>query len=294
MRVTDSMIFSRASAAAATSRERAQEASDEVSTGARVVHPGDDPVAAGLIVRHRVSQAREEAIITATGRASDEITSADSALESFGNILSRSREIAMQFANSTYSADQRATAAKEVTSLFDQAVQVLNTQVDGRFIFGGDHDSAPPFDATGNYLGDTAVRQVEIAPGVQQDASVRADVLAKGVGGGTDVLATITALSTALAANDQPGIQATLDNFDLSTRQVSTGRSQIGASMAVFDAAGLAARTARDAEKLSGSHEADSDTIDAASRLALAQRSLDATLSAAAQTFKLTLLDKLG
>ena len=33
----------------------------------------------------------------------------------------------------------------------------------------GTCDDTPPFDAAGNYLGDTGVRQLEVAPGVLQD-----------------------------------------------------------------------------------------------------------------------------
>jgi len=293
VRVTDRMIFNRASSSTAASRDRAQQATNELSSGQRVVHPGDDPVAAGLLVAHRQSEAREAAILSATARATDELDSADAALEGFGNLLSRARELTVQFTNSTYSADQRAVASEEILSLFGHALSLLNTQVDGRYIFGGNLDDSPPFDATGAYLGDTAIRQVEIAPGVLQDASVRADVIAKGAGGGADVLTALQSLATALATNSQAGIQAALDPLDLSIRQVANGRSRVGASMSVLDSAGLAARTARDAEREAASHEADADTIESASKLALAQRALDASLSASAKSFELTLLNKL-
>ena len=46
MRVTDKMMFQNAAANAAKSRDRAQTAMEQVSTGMRVVHPGDDPTVA--------------------------------------------------------------------------------------------------------------------------------------------------------------------------------------------------------------------------------------------------------
>ena len=53
MRVTDKMIFQNAAANAAKSRDRAQTALEQVSTGMRVVHPGDDPtVAAASTEQH--------------------------------------------------------------------------------------------------------------------------------------------------------------------------------------------------------------------------------------------------
>ena len=62
MRVTDAMIFFKAAAAATAARDRLQQATDEVSSGLRVVQPGDDPVASGLCVIDRQQQARQAAI----------------------------------------------------------------------------------------------------------------------------------------------------------------------------------------------------------------------------------------
>jgi flagellar hook-associated protein 3 FlgL len=294
MRVTDQMMYDTAARTTGRARDRMEAASNEVATGAKFQHPGEDPVGAGLLVPARINQARYEAIISATGRANDEITAADSALSGLSDVFSRARELAVQFANATYNAAQRNVGANEVSTLYQHAIALLNTQVDNRYVFGGNLDSAPPFDASGNYLGDAAVRQVEIAPGVLQNASVRADVLAKGVGGGTDTLAALQALGTALSNNDLAGIQAALQPLESSIAQVANARTQSGSIESVLDAASTASRAARDAEKEKASHEADADTVDSASKLALAQRALDASLSAASLSFKLTLLDKLG
>ncbi len=62
----------------------------------------------------------------------------------------------------------------------------------------------------------------------------------------------------------------------------------------MLNTATTTAQTASDAEKKRASDEVDADAIDASSRLALAQRALDASLSAASQSFQLTLLDKLS
>jgi flagellar hook-associated protein 3 FlgL len=288
------MIFDRAAQAAAQARDRLEQATDQTSTGLRVVHPGDDPTAAGLAVTHHQHQAREEAILSATGRANDEISSADGALDNLTNLVSRARELAVQLSNASYSADERASGAGEVTGLLKSAIGLLNTEVGGRYIFGGTRDASAPFDATGAYTGDANARQVEIAPGVLQTVSLRADVIAKGAGGGADVLQTLQDLATALSANNVAGVQAALDPLDTSIKQIATGRAQAGTAMDVLDSAGTAATAARDASREAAAHETEVDTIQAASQLALAQRALDATLTASAQSFKLTLLDKLS
>lgn len=293
MRVTEKMIFEGAASTAGKARARAEEAMEQASTGLRVSHPGDDPGAAGLIAFHRMGAIRFDSIVQSVTRATDELGAADGALNGVGNVLSRARELAVQLSNSTYSASERATAASEVSGLLQQTVGLLNTRVGNRYIFGGTSDATPPFDATGGYLGDVGTRQVEIAPGIWQDASVRADVALKGVGGGTDVLATLTALSSALASNDVAGVQASLTGLDAGIGQVAAARSGAGTAMSVLDAAAEAGRAGKDSEEITLSNLADADAIESASRLALAERALDAALTASARSFRLSLLDKM-
>ena len=177
--------------------------------------------------------------------------------------------------------------------LFQEALGLMNTKAGHRYLFGGFQDQAPPFDATGAYVGDTGVRKAEVAPGQLVDASVRGDVALKGVNGGTDVFAVFTALNTALAANDVPGVQNALTGLDASIQQVATARSQVGSSMSAFDVATAAQQTLKTESLTAQAHLQEADAIEAASRLAQATQALDAALTASARTFGLSLLDKL-
>jgi flagellar hook-associated protein 3 FlgL len=294
VRISDQWIFEQASVRSGAARERVDAAVEETSTGLHVRHPGDDPAAAGLVVQRRLAQKRWGALGEAAGRASDELAASDNALGGIGDALARARELAVQMSNATYSGPERAAASEEIAGLYRQSIALLNTRVGNRYVFGGRRDEASPFDPAGAYLGDAGVRQVEIAPGVLEDASVRADVIIKGVGGGIDVLAELQDLQTALATNDLTGVHASLDGLDTAINQVAHGRAQVGTGMNLFDAARAAARTAGDGENAGVSHLQDADAIESASRLALAQRALDAALTASARSFDLTLLDKLG
>lgn len=293
MRVTDRMIFDGASRSAQGARDRMNVAMQETSSGVRLVHPGDDPVAAGLAVSRRYGEERFAAIENATSRAADELAVADTALDGLGEIVSRAQELAVQMSNATYSEDDRQAAAAEAATLVDQAVALLNTRHGTRYVFGGTADGAPPFDATGAYHGDSGVRKVEIAPGVLADASVRADTAFTEAGGGVDVLGALRELSGALEADDPAAIRGTLGKLDAGVSQVARARSATGARMAALDTASGIAKSAQDALKVEVSHLEDADPIDAATRLALAQQALDAALTASASSFHLTLLDKL-
>jgi len=71
MRVTENMIFQTTIAQTERSRETLEQAQSEVSSGTRVQHPGDDPVAAALSVGHTVDKARFTAVGQDAQRAAE-------------------------------------------------------------------------------------------------------------------------------------------------------------------------------------------------------------------------------
>lgn len=293
MRVSEQALFGLANQRIMRARADSVEAGDRVSSGKRVEHPWDAAADAGLIVHHTQEADRQTAIQTAAQRSSEELTMADGAWDQISTSLTRLKELAVQMANDTYSAADRQGAAVEAQQLFSAIVSQSNVRMGERYLFGGMEDRAPPFDPAGAYSGDDKVRRVEIAPGVLNDASTRADVALKGAGGGLDVFGAISAFTTALNANDGTNLRVAVQNFDDAIIQVSRERSRVGAMMNVFDAATTIARQNTDAARDARASLEDVDIFEASTRLAGAQRALEASMSAAAQQFKLSLLDKL-
>jgi flagellar hook-associated protein 3 FlgL len=293
VRVTDRMMFDRSSRDVGRAREATQGAQELLVSGRRVTHPGDDAGVAGTLAGFQLANARAEALSRSADLAANELGAADGALEGVVNALSRARELAVQFANDTYPAEQRAIGAVEVRALLQTAIGALNARHGNRWIFGGNRDDAAPFDSSGNYLGDAGVRRIEVAPGVLQETSIRADVAVKGAGGGVDVLRTLQDLAAALDSNDAGAVRGALDPLDRSLTQVATARAETGVAVVALEAASAAARLATDDGKARIARIADVDLPEAAIRLAQAQSALEASMSSAAQGFKLTLLDYL-
>lgn len=291
MRITDRMTFDQAQGQMMASRNRALEAQQQVTTGKRVVEPGDDPAAAGLMVSQNIALQRLDTIDKSTSSATGEVQVADGALQGVATLLQRAQNLAVQLGSDTYSPAERAAGAQEVTSISSQIVQLMNTQVAGRYIFGGDIDNAPPFDAAGAYSGDANVRQIEIAPGLLQNTSIRADQTMKGIGGGVDVFAALSALSTALASNDGVGIRGAVGTISQSTDQVASSLSTTGGILTAFDSAQQIGSVAKDSAQKVLSAQSEADIFEATSNLTLAQQSLQASLAVTAKAFSVSLLD---
>jgi flagellar hook-associated protein 3 FlgL len=294
MRVTESMIYQQTIDRTNTALVKVSKAQSELSSGLRVVQPGDDPQAAGLLVRHKFDQTQISAIQNGAQSAANELNTVDSALGSVSTALARAQVLATQLGNDTYNAGDRAAAATEIDGLFKQVVGSLNTRFGDRYVFGGYVDNQPPFTNDGTYRGDTGVRQVEVAPGVYEDASIRADVMAKGVGGGSDILQTLTNLSAALRANDSDAIRASVASLQAGSNQVSAAQSQAGTSVNIFTSAVSTCTQQNTDETKIISQLGDADVMDASTKLSLAQYALNATLTAASQTLNLSLVSLLS
>ncbi|MBI5494554.1 MAG: flagellar hook-associated protein FlgL [Deltaproteobacteria bacterium] len=293
MRVTDRMVFETGAARVLGAQSRLARASEELSTGRKVIHAGDAPAAAGLILTGRAELQRLQSLSDASATAADELDAADAALGSMTDVITRARELAVQLANGTYSAADRGASAPEVRSLRDGLLALGNREFGGRYLFGGRADQAAPFDAAAAYVGDAGTRQVEIAPGTWADASVRADQALKGGATGVDVFAALDDLQTALTNNDAVAITAAIPRLDQALRQVIDARTRAGAQSALFTLSASMSAQARTNQEIAVGRLSDADTVQSASRLALAQRALEASIAAAQKSFQASLLDVL-
>ncbi len=290
MRVTEKMIYEGTLSRVTDSRSKLGEAQEQLSSGKRVIAPGDDPAAAALVVRHRIMQNRFSAIGTAAQQAADELNTADGALDNVGNLLGRARQLASQLGSDSYDAAERAAAAPEVDGLLRQTINELNTRFGDRYLFGGYKETTQPFDDAGVYQGDSGVRTVEVSPGLYEVSSVDVSGM---VTGATGIVQTLQDLSTALTNNDGDAIRNSITNFENLANSLATIRSRVGTSVNVFESAVSLCESGVDDETVFIGKVQDADVIDASTQLSLAQYALEATLTAASKTFELSLVNRM-
>jgi len=291
MRVTDSMLFNQTAYNVDQAQSRLQALNSQASTGVVVTHPWDNPGQAGLAVTYQVTGARFGAIAQAVSSASQELNTAAASLTTVNDALTQALGVAMQMGSDAYTPAQRTAAATEVVGIQNSIVGALNAQVANRYVFGGTIDNAAPFSATGAYSGNASVRQVEVAPGVYQDASVRADVAIKGVGGGVDVFAALGALSTALSANNAPGVIAAQAGLRTAMEQVQTAQAQAGTNSVALNTAQQVSQAVQADQNTGLSNAVNGDEVTLATQLAQAQTAYQAAITASQKTFQLSFIN---
>lgn len=122
-----------------------QKYQNQLSTGKEISKPSDNPMLVarimGLDSNVRMNEQYGRNIDDSLGWTD----TADGALSGMTSVVQRARELVVYGANGTLSDTDRLALRDEVVMLKEQMVQILNTNYDGRFIFGGQKTTEPPF-----------------------------------------------------------------------------------------------------------------------------------------------------
>lgn len=218
-------------------------AQDQIATGRRINTAADDPsaMAQSLALDARLAQsAAWQSNITV---ARHRLSLTDTALDSAGDTLNRMRELAVQANNATQSPESRAAIVSELVQLRELLIGVANTgDGQGRYLFGGSQDAAPPFadGLTGvSYAGDQSVSLVDIGDARSIALNDPGSEVFQRLPGGDlfDTAAELVRLA-GLSAGDptrQAGFAAALSRLDSAQQHFADLRGSLGNRLAALD-----------------------------------------------------------
>ena len=196
---------------------------EQMSSGKEVRRPSDDPFKVA-----RTMELTED--ISINERYSKNIdeglgwpNSVESSMGLMTDALQTIREKTVAGGNVTNSTTERKAIADNIKALKDTIVSLGNTVFDGRYIFGGDKTTEPPFAIEAGkveYNGSKNGIIREFAPGVRMDVGVTGDKL-------LDLLGTIDNITTKLDKNESPS--DLLGELDKNMDDVMRMRSEEGA-----------------------------------------------------------------
>ncbi len=264
MRVSDATFYRNNKTHIGKAAGRLAKAQEMTLTGRRAMRPSDDPVHVARAMKERAQELRSDQRSRSVTAGKAKLDTQDQALGDLGEVLRRAEELAVQAANDTLNANDRAGIAREIDELRQSAIALGNAQVGGRFVFGGFNDDAPPFDGAGAFTGTNDVRELEVGDGLRIADGVTA-ATAFGLGGATDVFAVLEDLRVALDADDEANIVAGITAVRNANSGVATARAQVGGRQRAFDTAdAVAARVKEDAlrrqQELVGIEQTDAIT----------------------------------
>jgi flagellar hook-associated protein 3 FlgL len=282
MRVTDSSVFDSVKRQVLKAREGVLTAQQQAGTGLRVQKPSDDPVAAASARRETSRKALADAGVAATDAATTQLEGTDSALNDVFSQLTSARDLALENASSTASAENRTAAASQVRMIRDQMVALGNTNVGGHYVFAGYRDQSPAFAANGDFVGDTSTKEVQAMPGLHVKASISGDKVF-GSDAPDSMFSALDKLASALDANDPDAVRDTLKDLDTNQSRVLAARSQVGGMLDGAQVAGAVASQNSYQAKLQVGRLVEVDEVTAATNLVQAQNALNSALAIAQQ-----------
>ncbi len=123
----------------------------------RVTSFADDPRAVGAIQRYKSLIANNDEYSKNVTRSRIIVDATDVALQDVSSILTDVRVISLRESSALSTPESRSTAVVEVQALVSRMMDVLNTTVEGNYIFSGRATTTPPFVLSGGsvlYQGD--------------------------------------------------------------------------------------------------------------------------------------------
>lgn len=147
MRVTNKMLSTSFLRDMSNNLSNLQEIQQQMTSGKEIRRPSDNPfkVARSMQLYSNINANKQY-----KENISDTINwldTTDTALGQAGNVLQRVRELLISAGNASYSESERKAIKDEINEKIGELAQILNTNFDGKYIFGGTRATTKPVGA---------------------------------------------------------------------------------------------------------------------------------------------------
>lgn len=298
MRVTENGLATQVLATISEGLSRLMATQERLATSKRINRPSDDPVGAGLVVRHQATKAALEAFQRATDATQEFLGNTGGAIERVTAGLQQAREVGLKGSNDLL-APNRGAMAEQVDQLLEDLLVQGNARFAERYIFGGTQTVTAPFTATrdgagkitavtANPLGITGAVNAEVADGV----TVRSNLPGTQVFTQTvNLFDTLIALRDALAASNTAAIVAATAALDGGLDQATTASGVVGVSIQRLET--VRQQNLKDAQRVERlrSQIQDADIAALYVELQRQQNAFEASLQAGARALQPSLVD---
>lgn len=200
----------------------------QLTSGKAISRPSDSPTGTNTAMQTRAEQASVAQQARNVSDAKAWLEQGSSTLMEMMDVVKRVRDLTVQGSNAATSPASQQALATEVASLRDGLLNMANTKVMGRPLFGGVTAGQDAYGPTGNYIGNAGA---EVTRRVSESELLRVDITGpEAFGTGTDDLfAVVGRIATDLTTGTQADLAAGLDALDAVFEQMQGAVADIGA-----------------------------------------------------------------
>lgn len=271
---------------------RISQVNRQISSGVRVNLASDDPSALAKILEYQGQIGHINQVQANLNSAQTEAQSADGALQTAATVLDQLVSIGSNGASGATSATTRTSLGEQVQGLEQQLVSIVNTSVNGRYIFGGDSPETAPYtydwtspEGVVQNSSPTNTTAITDADGNQIVPRLTAQQIfdarnPDGTPASGNIFNAVYSLGQALLSNNQTGIQSALDSLKAAVTQLGQATISYGNIATWIQQASQTATTQLNNVTQALSSIRDSDIATDATQLTLDKTAMDAALSA--------------
>ncbi|MFY8016158.1 MAG: flagellar hook-associated protein FlgL [Limnohabitans sp.] len=248
MKISTPLYFERSTQMLSDVQGKLSKTQEQLSTGKEIVRPSDAPDKAALVTRLDTQIARQQGYLDTLKAVNVRLTAEETALKNTSDVLFRIKELAMQGANGTLSAQDRQSVALEMRTLREQILSLANSQdANGNYLFSGSRASQPAFEKDDmgriSYLGDHARMKVNVGDNRRMNLNMPgSDTFVrvvrtndKGEKVGVDFFQVLADAASAIESGDSTTVQRGVGEIDTIQNGISEGLGQVGADLTVVD-----------------------------------------------------------
>jgi flagellar hook-associated protein 3 FlgL len=296
------------------------------STLKRVSKPSDDPIGNVELLAVRSQNVDADQYLRNLNFAQTQLAYTENVIEELTDILVKAKELAVGQSSTLFGPEVRASVAKEVHQLRNQALSIANKRMGNRYLFSGQKILTRPFDLDGKYKGDSNKISIEVNKDVfvpinitgdklffttekkpleKSDVDLKAPVdlnpmtavMRKPASNELNdsrpvsIFDELRALENALLTDNPQIVQSLLERLDTSIERVVTTRSEIGA---LTNTIANAETNIEKTKLLNEAHKSkieDADVTELMSDLQKEQNVLKATYRASSHLMNTSLMD---
>ena len=292
MHITDNLRAQGLQQNVQTSLNTLNTVQQEISSGKQLSSPSDDPAGTSQDLAIRQSLLDNSQYENDATAAGDVLSVSDSALSDTNSLLTSVRQIAVEGANGgTQTQDTLNSLASQVDGAIQQLTNIANTNLHGKYIFGGAQTQTTPY--TGNppaYQGDEGALVANLGPG--QTLNLNSPGSNQSLFGNT--FTALQTLKTDLLAGNSTAVSNDIAAIDARITATSAAQATVG------DKTNQVTAVKQNLQRLDiqfQGEQSDIENVDLASayvQLQSAQNVYQASLVAVSNGYKYSLADYLN
>lgn len=230
-RVTQSMMSSQLLRNLNTNMRQMDNLQNQLSTGRKLNKPSDDPVGITYSMRYRSELSANEQYEKNADAAQSWLDFTDTVLGQAGDVFQRVRELAVQGANGTNTPESLNSIKSEIGQLYEQLVQIGNSEFNGKYVFNGQFTDVAPYTSASaaTEMTDAVHIQYEVSPGVKMPVSTTGNEVFGAPSDDDNAFKVLKDLISALDSADSSAVGDVLGKLDSRYDKFLEVRADVGA-----------------------------------------------------------------